>query len=1031
MQSRSLLWLRGAADLLLIETVFDTLNAKAALFAASEVFDELGRELPVMVSFTIPDLSGRTLSGQTVEAFLSSIAHVQPFAVGLNCGLGAKEILAHARMLARASQAAIIVYPNAGMPNELGQYVQTPEIMAEQVGYLCDESLINIVGGCCGTSPDHIKAIVDRVAGEAPRALSSATKSPIYAHFSGLERVELRPESGLLMVGERTNIMGSRRFARLIREENFERAVDIAAQQVRDGANIIDINLDDPLVDSAAAMRHFLRMLAAEPDVARVPVMLDSSHFEVIEAGLQELQGRGIVNSLSLKEGEALFVERAQRVRRYGAALVVMAFDEEGQASTKARRVEILARAHRLLTQKAGYQAHEIIFDPNILTVATGMPEHDALALDFIETCRELKRRFPLSPIVGGISNLSFAFRGRPRVREAMHAVFLYHASRAGLDMAIINAGQLAQVDEIDEDLRSLVEDVILARRAEATESLVNYAARRGAPAREKPAKAVQPEPHLASVEARLAMAVVKGELEALEVDLQEGLNSHTAQALIEGPLMDGMNVVGERFGAGKMFLPQVVKSARVMRRAVDLLTPVLEAERSSFEMGQSAKILLATVKGDVHDIGKNIVRVVLECSGYEITDLGVMVPMEQILQKAKEIEADVIGLSALIAPSLHEMAAVANLMQQQNMKIPLMIGGAATSALHTALKLAPLYDGPVLHVRDASVAPGLLQQLLCEERGERFKAELAREQEGLRERYREKAKQKRRPLGSARRRAFAVDEAPIIKEALGVWTWEPKIGELRPLIDWEPLYQSFGVKGEARNELLKSATLRLDELENGETLWPRARVGVFDAWSEQEDIVVAEGEREKERFFMLRQQHSRDSANLCLADFVAPQKDHVGAMLVSAGGSRLEEEVARLREQDEEMQLLITQVLAGRVAEACAEWAHRRLLVELGLPEGTGTRPAIGYPACPDHSEKRSLFELLDGESIELRLNESWGMEPQASVAALVLFHPDARTFAVGRITAEQLHNYARRKGISIKQARQLLPTEVLPLDE
>ncbi|SOC57031.1 methionine synthase [Ornithinimicrobium cerasi] len=1063
--------LEGGAHLLLVETVFDTLNAKAALHAIADVQaarqDAGLHRVPVMLSGTITDASGRTLSGQTPEAFAISTEHADLFSVGLNCALGAEAMRPHLRELGSASPALTSVHPNAGLPNAFGGYDDTPEQMARVLGDMAREGLLDIVGGCCGTTPDHIAAIAAAVDGVAPRSTirdipsdPPAPADPGAAHLrlSGLEAFTITPEVNFVNVGERTNLTGSPRFARAVKEEDWDAAVAIARQQVESGAQLIDVNVDEGMLDGPATMTHFLNLLAGEPDVARVPVMIDSSRWEVLEAGLRCIQGKGVGNSISLKDGEAEFLRRAAVVRRYGAAVVVMAFDETGQADSYERRIAVCERAFRLLTQPSDalpdpFPAHDIIFDPNILTVATGMSEHDRYALDFIEATRWIKANLPGALVSGGVSNVSFSFRGNNVVREAMHAVFLYHAIRAGLDMGIVNAGMLGVYAELDPELRESVEDVVLARRTDATERLIELAERikaeteaGGGPVPAAAAKLAWREEPVAS---RLRHALVHGLDAHVVEDAEEAYQElGSALAVIEGPLMAGMDVVGDLFGEGKMFLPQVVKSARVMKKAVAHLTPYLEAAKAAGNgTGSSLKgrVVLATVKGDVHDIGKNIVGVVLGCNGYEVTDLGVMVPAEVILARADELGADVVGVSGLITPSLDEMVSLATEMQRRGLTTPLLIGGATTSAAHTAVKIDPAYEGTVAHVLDASRAVGVVADAIGAE--EKLRDRLATTYGELRERHGRKDV-RLVPLETARASSRAVDRPVGVAPALlGTQVVEPPLEELVEIIDWTPFFTAWELRGsyprilddpkvgpQARTTW-EDGQRWLRRLLDERLLRARGVVGLWPAHREGDDIVL-DAQVEPTRLHTLRQQRERSQGGYAaIADFVAPEGDHVGAFAVSVHGA--EELAAQLREEHDDYGAIMVQVLADRLAEAFAEWVHREVRVRLWgyaaeeeLPveelikeRYDGIRPAPGYPAQPDHTEKETLWRLLDAErAAGMTLTEHGAMRPNSAVSGLLVGHPESTYFAVGRIGSDQVEDYAARKGWSVEEAERWL---------
>ena len=1041
--------LEGGADLLMVETVFDTLNAKAALYALEELFDARGARAPVMLSATITDASGRTLSGQTVEAFWNSVRHARPFSVGLNCALGAEQLRQYVEALGRVADVPVSAHPNAGLPNELGEYEQSPGHMAGLIREWGEAGLINIVGGCCGTTPEHIAAIAGAVRERYPRPVP---QPPRRLRLSGLEAFEAG--DGFINIGERTNVTGSARFRRLVEDDDYEAALEIARQQVDDGANVIDVNMDHGLLDGVGAMRRFLDLVATEPDIARVPVMIDSSRWEIIEAGLQCVQGRPIVNSLSLKEGEEDFLDKARRVRRYGAAVVVMAFDEEGQAETVERRVAIAHRAVKLLTEKAGFEPEDIVIDANIFAVATGIEAHNDYANAFIEAVRRIGAELPGVRTSGGLSNVSFSFRGNEPVRRAMHSVFLYHAVRAGLDMAIVNAGQLAVYDDIPADLRERVEDVILNRRDDATERLLEIAEdyRGTGEARHEVHAAWRDE----SVEKRLEHALVHGIVEHVETDVEEARQrAERPLDVIEGPLMDGMNVVGDLFGDGRMFLPQVVKSARVMKKAVAYLIPHIEADKREGDRPQG-RVLLATVKGDVHDIGKNIVGVILQCNNYEVIDLGVMVPGERILDTARGREADIVGLSGLITPSLDEMARVARSMQERGLELPLLIGGATTSPRHTALRIAPEYDGPVVHVKDASRAVATVSRLLDPAARGAYLEQVDADHDRHRRRQRERGERKTPiDLEAARANAFRWEPAahpPVAPAHPGVTVVdEVDVETLRPYIDWTPFLHAWQIKAsypkvlddpdkaEAARQLLDDAAAMLDRLAADPGFRPRGVAGLFPAAAAGDDVIVYTDDgraRERARIHFLRQQDDKPDArpNLCLAD--SGQPDWIGGFAVTAGDGTARW-AAELRRAGDDYGAILVEALADRLAEAFAEQLHRRVRRELWgyAPDEEldgraliaeryrGIRPAPGYPACPEHSEKATLWALLDAERhTGIRLTEHYAMDPAASVSGYFLAHPEARYFGLGRIDRDQVSDYARRKGWARAEAERWL---------
>jgi 5-methyltetrahydrofolate--homocysteine methyltransferase len=1055
-QSEALI--EGGVDLLLAETTFDTLNLKACLFALDTLFQQRGLRLPVMASVTITDRSGRTLSGQTLEAFWTSIAHAELFSVGINCALGPELMRPYVEELSAICPLPTSCHPNAGLPNEFGGYDQTPAEMAEVLGEFAAAGWLNIVGGCCGTTPEHIRAIAEAVAGHGPRKPPSADG---HARYSGLEVLELRPEANFMMIGERTNVSGSRRFARLVREENFEAAVAVARQQVEGGANVIDVNVDDGLLDGPATMRRFLNLLAAEPDIARVPVMIDSSDWRVIEAGLKCVQGKSIVNSISLKEGEDEFLHHARLVRRYGAACVVMMFDEEGQAVTVEHKVRIAQRAYRLLTEEVGMPPHDIIFDPNILAIATGMEEHNRYAINFIEATRQIKQLLPEVRISGGLSNISFSFRGNEPVRRAMHAAFLYHAIAAGLDMAIVNAGQLEVYEEIEPELLEHVEDVLFDRRPDATERLIDLAAtlKEQGGGIEEEAAAWRGE----DLETRIRHALVKGIVDYVEDDVEEARECYPSPlAIIEGPLMDGMGVVGELFGDGKMFLPQVVKSARVMKKAVAYLLPFMEEERIASGRAESTRgtIVMATVKGDVHDIGKNIVGIVLGCNNYKVVDLGVMVPCETILQAAVEHGADMIGLSGLITPSLHEMVHVAGEMQRRDFSIPLLIGGATTSAKHTAVKIAPAYDRPTVHVADASKCGGVVDRLMQPKTREQFARENRQEQEKLAAAFERRQEATLVPYRDALARRMPTDWANVdIAEPsfTGARVLEDfPLEELVGYIDWSPFFMAWELRGKyprifddpkvgpQARQLFDDAQQLLDRIVTEKLLRARGAYGFWPAASCGDDVVVYQDRQrngELARLPMLRQQWQRKGQEhfLSLADFIAPEHsgrdDYLGAFVVTAGHGAAEL-AAGFEADHDDYQAILVKALADRLAEAFAERLHKQARCDWGYGAAEqleaddlireryrGIRPAPGYPACPDHTQKPPIFSLLDATAATgVQLTETLAMDPAASVCGLYFSHPKSRYFSVDRLTRDQVEDYARRKGMAIGEVERWL---------
>ena len=1047
----------GGADVLLVETVFDSLNSRAALFALESLFDSLGQRLPVMLSFTITDQSGRTLSGQTVEAYWNSVANIDLLSVGINCALGPQEMRSHIDELSGIAPVNISAHPNAGMPNPLlpTGFPETPESFAPQLREWAANGWLNIVGGCCGTTPEHIRRIAEAVSDCAPRRLA---KPEPWLRLSGMEALTVRPESNFINIGERNNVTGSPRFAKLIKNDQYEDALAVARQQVENGAQIIDVNMDESMLDSEAAMVRFLNLIASEPDISRVPIMVDSSKWSVIEAGLKCLQGKGIVNSISLKEGEEPFIKQARLIRRYGAAVVVMAFDEKGQADNTERRVEICTRSYDLLTREVGFPPQDIIFDPNILTVATGMEEHNDYGVSFIEATRLIKSTLPLAKVSGGVSNISFSFRGNNGVREAMHSAFLYHAIRAGLDMGIVNAGMLEVYEEISPDLLERVEDVLLNRRPDATERLVGFAETVKEQCKsEKVADAWRE----GTVEERLSHALVKGIVEHIEADTEEARQKLGRPIhVIEGPLMDGMNVVGDLFGAGKMFLPQVVKSARVMKKSVAYLQPFMEEEKAETGSSSRGKILMATVKGDVHDIGKNIVGVVLRCNNYEVIDLGVMVSCDKILKAARKEKVDMIGLSGLITPSLDEMGHVAKEMQREGFTLPLLIGGATTSRVHTAVKIASAYERGTLHVLDASRAVGVVGKLLSENGCDDFIAANAKLQDELREKHYSKRKAKPLlPIAEARARAplidWRADDIPQ-PEFTGVRVEDDfPLETLVKFIDWSPFFHAWELQGrypkvfddstvgEKAKELFDDAKELLDRIVGEKLFTAKCAYGFFPANRVGDDVELFTDDTRTKRlakFQFLRQQNDKVSEeNHSLADFIAPSEtgmaDHIGAFAVTAGHGV--EELAKAFEADnDDYNAIMVKALGDRLAEAFAECLHARVRREWGYgadeslssdelirEKYRGIRPAAGYPACPDHTEKRLLWELLDAEKhTGIRLTESYAMWPASSVSGLYFAHPRAKYFGVGKIDRDQVQDWATRKNMTLADAERWL---------
>jgi 5-methyltetrahydrofolate--homocysteine methyltransferase len=1047
----------GGVDILLPETGFDTLNMKACLFAISRVFDLYGIEVPVIVSGTILE-GGRTLNGQTADAFWSAVSHFPLLGVGFNCALGGDLLRPHLESLSGAADCFISAYPNAGMPNGFGGFDDPPEKMARIIrGYL-DSGLVNIVGGCCGTTPEYIRMIAEVASDAKPR---QPVSSRAVCSLSGLDVFNIDRSTGFVTIGERTNVTGSKRFARLIKEDKYDEALSVARQQVESGANILDVNMDEGLIDGPIAMTRFMNLLAAEPDIARVPIMVDSSNFAVIEAGLKCLQGKGIVNSISLKEGEEKFIEQARLVKRYGAAVVVMAFDETGQAVTKDHKVSICLRAHKILTERVGFRDDDIIFDTNILTVATGMAEHNDYALAFFDAVREIKRLLPRCKTSGGVSNVSFSLRGNDTVRESMNTVFLYHAIQAGLDMAIVNAGQLGVYQEIPADLLERLEDVVLNRRPDATDRLIEFAET----VKKKDKQATTDETlewRKTSVEERLKHALLKGVADYVDADVEEARQRYPRPlSIIEGPLMDGMNIVGDLFGEGKMFLPQVVKSARVMKKAVAYLMPFMEAERQAAggKHESRGKILMATVKGDVHDIGKNIVGVVMGCNDYEVVDLGVMVPCEKILEAARKENVDYVGLSGLITPSLEEMVHVAKEMEREGFDVPLMIGGATTSAKHTAVKIAPHYSSEVIHVKDASRAVGVLDRLNKEETRATFNEENRAAQARDREAYAERQQKKLVSYQDAIAQRYSIDwsQASLEKPAfLGVRRLDAiPLESITPYIDWSPFFSTWELKGKYprifedavvgahAKKLFDDASAMLDGFVRDKILTARAVYGFFPANADGDDVIIyADDTRREEwgRFHMLRQQWERKGQEnyRSLADYIAPttsgRADYMGGFAVTAGIG-LEKIVAAYEADHDDYNAIMAKALADRLAEALAEKLHQQARREWGFDAETlsneelidekyrGIRPAPGYPACPDHTEKATLWRLLDAEKATgIKLTESFAMWPAASVSGWYFGHPEAKYFAVDRISRDQVESYAHRKGMPIPQAERWL---------
>ncbi|WP_019894932.1 methionine synthase [Hydrogenovibrio halophilus] len=1052
----------GGADVILIETIFDTLNAKAAIFAVKNIETELGDEIPIMLSGTITDASGRTLSGQTTEAFYNAVSHANPLSVGLNCALGPEELRRYVGELSRVCEAYVSIHPNAGLPNEFGEYDESPEQMAHEIAIWAEKGWINIIGGCCGTTPDHIAAFTQAMKNHTPRALPEIAPA---CRLSGLEPLNIDEDSLFVNVGERNNVTGSAKFKRLIIEDNFDEAIDIAVKQVEDGAQVIDVNMDEGMLDAKACMVKFLNLLASEPDASRVPIMIDSSKWEVIEAGLKCIQGKGIVNSISLKEGEEAFIKQAKLVRDYGAAAIIMAFDEDGQADTYERKIEICERSYRVLVDKVGFPPQDIIFDPNIFAVATGIEEHNRYGLDFIEAVRWIKQHLPHAKISGGVSNVSFSFRGNNPVREAIHSVFLYYAIKEGMDMGIVNAGQMAIYDEVPPKLRDAVEDVILNKDPEASERLLEIAEeyRGDGTAASREADLTWRE---GDVESRLQHALIKGITDYIEDDTEEAYQKLGAPInVIEGPLMDGMNIVGDLFGAGKMFLPQVVKSARVMKRAVAHLDPYLQAEKAEGQV--KGKIVLATVKGDVHDIGKNIVGIVLQCNNFDVIDLGVMVPGEDILDAAEKENANVVGLSGLITPSLEEMVNVAKMMQERGMEVPLLIGGATTSKAHTAVKIEPQYEHPVVYVKDASRAVGVAQSLISHDKKAAFADKIRAEYADVREARKARAKEVKRVSIKQARQNPALktlddqawsDFTPTKPSFLGSRVIEDfPLETLLERFDWSPFFQAWElhgkyprilddkVVGEEAKKVFADAKEMLEDLMREKWLTAKAVYGFYPANRVGDDIEVYTDDSRSEvltRFHHLRQQSQkkRGGANNCLSDFVAPKdtgvKDYIGVFAVTTGIG-IEEHIARFEAAHDDYRAIMLKALADRFAEAFAETLHQQVRKTdwgyapdealdndaLIAERYQGIRPAAGYPACPDHTEKGLLWDLLKpDERIGLEITESFAMTPTAAVSGTYFAHPDSRYFGVGSIGRDQVEDYAQRKDWTIEQAEKWL---------
>lgn len=1061
----------GGADLLLIETIFDTLNAKAAIFAAEEVAAETGINTPIMLSVTLSDKAGRTLSGQTLGAFVASVSHANPLLIGLNCSLGAAELKPYVKELGKAAPFYISTYPNAGLPNQLGEYDETPEKMASQIREFIDERLINVVGGCCGTTPEHISKYVDLVKGAIPHERSKPSE---YMQLSGLEMLEVSPQINFLNIGERCNVAGSRKFLRLIKEQKYEEALDIARKQVEDGAQVLDINMDEGLLDGVKEMTNFLNMLASDPDVSRVPIMIDSSDWNVLEAGLKCVQGKPILNSISLKNGEVEFLRQAKLAQMYGAAVVVMAFDETGQAASYERRKEICERAYRLLTEN-GFDPKDIIFDPNILAIATGMDEHKNYAVDFIESVTWIKENLPHAKVSGGVSNLSFSFRGNDYIRELMHSAFLYHAINAGLDMGIVNPSQSVIYEDIPENEKQLVEDVIFNRNDDATERLMAYAEKIKKDKSTDTEQAKSEEWRNYTLDERLSYALVKGISDHMEEDLAEALRIYPrAVDIIDKPLMEGMNRVGNLFGAGKMFLPQVVKAARAMKKAVSILQPVLEAEKSTEESNKAGKILLATVKGDVHDIGKNIVSIVLSCNNYDIIDLGVMVPPEKIIETIKKEKPDIVGLSGLITPSLGEMGVVAEEMQKAGLNIPLLIGGATTSKLHTALKIEPKYSGPVVYVKDASQAPSAVANLMNRESRQEYIEKVKEEYERLRENYSQKEVELV-TIDEARENAYKIDWNSFESykpNSLGrIKLDKINIAEIIPWLDWKFLFPAWNLsarfhtitrigksdeerakwiesfreddreKGKEAIKLYDDAVEMLNKFVSDDVDYIRAVFGIYEAYSDNDTIYVkGDAKEDYTAFPFLRQQKkSRKNEYYCLSDFTAPlesgKKDYIGAFAVTAGFGA-DDQLERYSAEGDEYNGLLMKSLLDRLAEAATEWLHAKVrreywgyasdedltIDEMLAVRFQGIRPAVGYPSIPDQTTNFTLHDLLSTEEIGIKLTENGVMHPNASVSGLFFSHPQSKYFGIGEIDEAQMVDYANRKKKNPDEIRKFL---------
>lgn len=1049
--------LDGGVDLLLIETIFDTLNGKAALFAIEEALEARKIKLPVMVSGTITDASGRTLSGQTVEAFLNSVSHIDLLSIGLNCSLGAADLRPYVKELSKKAPFHISVHPNAGLPNQFGKYDETPEIMAGHLKDYLDHHFVNIIGGCCGTTPEHIREFAKIAQNAQPHTVNPRDTN---TRISGLEPVTLTDETNFVNIGERCNVSGSRKFARLIREGKYEEALSIARAQVEDGAQVIDVNVDDAMLDAEKEMVKFLNLMMAEPDIARLPVMIDSSKWNVIVAGLKCLQGKAIVNSISLKEGEENFIRQAKEIKRFGAAVVVMAFDEKGQADNLERRIEICSRAYKILTQKVQFPPQDIIFDPNVLTIGTGMEEHNNYAVDFIESVRWIKKNLPYAKTSGGISNVSFSFRGNDVVREAMHSVFLYHAIKAGLDMGIVNPGMLQIYDEIPKDLLEKVEDLVLNRRPDATERLLEFASKKEISNGRKEEK--KDEWRTLPLEKRIEHALVKGIPEFIEQDMAEAVKKYQpALNIIEGPLMDGMNVVGDLFGSGKMFLPQVIKSARVMKKAVAFLLPYIEADKEKYKTeAKRNKVLMATVKGDVHDIGKNIVGVVLGCNNYDIVDLGVMVPTEKIIDTAVKEKVDIIGLSGLITPSLEIMVDIAKEMERRKLDIPILIGGATTSKIHTAVKIAPEYSHPVIHVKDASLAVNVVSNLIAQNRD--FIENIRKDYDEIRQFQGQRKQKEYLSLEQARQNKLRIDwqSSPVYRPNFtGVkHLIDYPLQEIREYIDWTFFFLSWGLKGhypqilnddeqgEEARKLYSEANEFLNEIISKKMLQANAAFGIWPANADGDDIVLYTDEKrntEAGRFYHLRQQEKKKPGqpNLCLSDFVAPLEsgvaDYCGGFATTAGIG-IEPWKKKFREEHNDYKAIMLETLADRLSEAFAELLHLKIrkeywgyapdenlsLDDLLKVKYQGIRPALGYPACPEHSEKQNLFNLIKAEEAGITLTEHFAMYPNASVSGEYFVHPESRYFSLEKVGKDQVEDYAWRTGKTVDFVEKFMPT-------